>query len=144
MTGQLRDRDGRVGQHARGLEVHPPQLHGVGGSDHAGVRHLKPGHERCRHLPSVHRLFERLLPPPEDDDEDHQEGEADARHHRAHHPHQVGAGGLAGDQVAVDTATVARSCRGSGGTGGVGLWKYFRIGCLLFQKGYNQKLASLI
>ena len=84
------------------------------------------------------------MAPPEHDDEDDQEGETNAGHDRADHPDEVGAGGLAGDQVAVDTAAVAGSCWGSGGTGGVGLWKYFRIGCLLFQKGYNQKLASLI
>ena len=121
MTGQLGDGDGRVRQHARGLEVHPPQLHGVGGSDHAGVGHLEPGHERRRHLASVHGLLQRLLSPPEDDDEDDQEGEADAGHDRPNHPDEVGAGRVAGDQVAVNTAAVSRRGWWSGGAGGVRL-----------------------
>ena len=121
MTGQLRDWDGRVGQHPRGLEVHPPQLHRIGGGDHAGVRHLEPGHERRRHLSPIHGLLQRLLPPPENDDEDHQEGEPDAGNHRTHHPDKVGAWRMAGDQVAVNTAAISRRGWWSGGAGGVGL-----------------------
>ena len=131
MTGQLGDRDGRVRQHARRLEVHPPQLHGVRGSDDAGVGHLKPRHEGRGHLAPVHRLLQRLLPPPEDDDENHQEGEANPGHHWADHPDEVGAGRVAGDQVAVDTAAVTRGSRGPGGAGGVGLWKYFSENILI-------------
>ena len=98
-------------------------------------------------MASVHRLLQRLLSPPEDDDEDHEEGETDAGHDGSDDPDEVGAGRVAGDQVAVNSTAVASGGRGPGGAGGVGLWKYFtflRIGCLLFQKGYNQKLASLI
>ena len=126
MTGQLGDWDGRMGQHPRGLEVHPPQLHGVGGSDHAGVGHLEPGHQGRRHLASVHRLLQRLLSPPEDDDENHEERQADAGHHGPNDPDQVGARRVAGDQVAVDTAAVSGGGGRPGGAGGVGLWKYFR------------------
>ena len=39
---ELVDGDGWVGEHARGLEVHASQLHRVGGSDDAGVGHVKP------------------------------------------------------------------------------------------------------
>ena len=121
MAGQLGDWDGRMGQHPRGLEVHPPQLHRVGGGDDAGVGHLKPGHERRRHLASIHRLLQRLLSPPEDDDEDHEEGETDAGHDGSDHPDEVGARGVAGDQVAVNAATVAGGGRWPGSAGGVGL-----------------------
>ena len=121
MTGQLGDGDGRVRQHARGLEVHPPQLHRVGGRYDAGVGHLKPGHEWRGHLSAVHGLLERLVAPPEHDDEDDQEGETNAGHDRADHPDEVGARGLAGDEVTVDAAAVSRCGRGSCGTRRVGL-----------------------
>ena len=120
------DGDGRVGEHPRGLEVHPPQLDGVRGRDHRGVGHVEAGHERRGHLPAVHGLLERLVAPPEHDDEDDQEGETNAGHDRADHPDEVGAGSVAGDQVAVNTAAVSRRGGWPGGAGGVGLWKYLR------------------
>ena len=121
MTGQLRDWYGRVGQHSRSLEVHPPELHWVRRGDDAGIGHLEPGHERRRHLSSVHGLLQRLVAPLEDDPEDHQQGEANPGNDRPDHPDEVGAGSLTRDEVTVDTTAVPRSGWGPSGAGSVRL-----------------------
>ena len=115
------DGDGRVGEHPRGLEVHPPQLDGVGGRDHRGVGHVEAGHERRGHLAPVHGLLQRLPLPLEHDHEDDEEGEADPGDHGPDHPAQAGAAGRVGDEVAVDAGALARGGRGPRGAGGVRL-----------------------
>ena len=41
---ELLDRDGRMGQHSRGLEIHPSKLHWVGGCNDTCMGHVKARH----------------------------------------------------------------------------------------------------
>jgi hypothetical protein len=120
-----------MGEHAGRLKVHPAQLHRIRRHNHAGVLHLKPGHERRHQLvaagaAAVHRLLDGAEAfATEDDEDDDDNGEADAGDDGDDDPEEVGLGWAGIEHVTVDVVVGAVLALLDGRPGGrryVGLW----------------------